>query len=998
MTLEASRVLRAVPATPVAESKNPPMHFWFSERVQSLFSPKELQSEDADDVMEFIKRGGRLQAIDYTRLTPEEKGRGFREAREYLHQPMHSVVAGVDIENPDRTYHHPNPNDPTEIFAPIHPLPRARVAEVMDIAMDLEFHQGWDGQENFTKRQDTIDQFVAHVYQERSTLAALMALCQGKTGFEVYRDMQELFDFWREYREVREPERYNEFLLRSNGDTTLEYRPLDGVVGIWQPFNFSCIGAGDTMGALLMGNAVVVHTSARNVGTYKWLYDQLLEAGVPPERVQFVIPHDDPDPTKVDPSMSEALAEHPGMQLIQFTGSHAVAQKLHAIQAKKVQEGVGRLDYKLQAEASGYNPFLITGLPAGAMQILSFQDSLETPEDWEGLLARIEKEGGVLHNLLHAAVDSVTGLQAHKCSSCKEFVVALDVRGDGNGVHPVHAGMLKLLITERLKRVKVGSVEGGGVEMGALIDRKMHGLVRANLQKIVQEGGVPLTAATVEEAMETHRGLSMTPVLYEVLNGDNLDTMDKVEIFAPVVRWNEVEGIDAALERANDLGYALTATVVAPTEAEAKALRSAMPQGVIYISSDDGKIDGCTGAPAPQIPFGGSGKSGTGSAYRPGNSRSPLSFTQEVSFPRKSRAHWGKGLHPSPTSDVLDSIARRDPEGVMAWVRKEIAMRVESPMQSAQRVDCYREDGRRSLAELYRSYMRLAEEYGWEMEGLYSQTWEGIGGENVPIPVLSFRTQAKGPALWVLSGIHGEEPAGPNAFAENIEIFAELGRQGVPMVVVPLCNPKGYSLNWRFPNTADRKYASAENPKGGVSVGDSDHLLPDKMDPSRPLRMEPVSKDAQGLTDGVVRLCGTHPPRLVLDHHEDELVPGCYLYVQRTGKADDPLAREVLAAMEGAGIPLNRQDRTRFGEPIINGVVAYDEGGDPIHDGSVDDLLSSLRIFVDGGWRPGPSAPHTFVVETPAQGPLPARARTHTAVFRALPRLWEMAQESGRIS
>lgn len=688
MKLEAHRVLRAVPAAPAAESKNSPVHLEFSERVQSLFSPKELQGEDFDSVMEFIKRGGRLQAIDYTRLTPEEKGRGFREAREYLHQPMHSVVAGVAIENPDRTYHHPNPNDPTETFAPIHPLPRAMVEEVMDIAMDGEFHPGWDGQENFTQRQDTIDRFIARVYQERSTLAALMALCQGKTGFEVYRDMQELFDFWREYREVREVMRYNESLLRSNGDTTLEYRPLDGVVGVWQPFNFSCIGAGDTMGALLMGNAVVIHTSARNVGTYKWLYDRLLEAGVPKERVQFVIPHDDPDDSaKVDTSMSEALAEHPDMQLIQFTGSHAVAQKLHAIQAEKVQEGVGRLDYKLQAEASGYNPFLITGLPTGAMQILSFQDSLETPEDWDRLLACMERKGGTLSNLLRAAVDSVTGLQAHKCSSCKEFVVAVDVRGDGNGVHPVHAGMLKRLIAERLKRVKVGSVEGGGVEMGALIDRKMHGLVRASLQTIVQEGGEPLTVPTVEEAMEAHCGLSMTPVLYEVPHGGNLDTMDKVEIFAPVVRWNEVEGIDAALKRVNDLGYALTAAVVAPTEADAKALREQMPQGVVYISGDNDEtvvhseeapIDGSVGAPAPQVPFGGGGKSGTGSAYRPGNSRSPLAFAQEVSRPRVSRKKWGQGLHPSPTSDVLDSIARRDPEGVMAWVRKEIAMRIDN--------------------------------------------------------------------------------------------------------------------------------------------------------------------------------------------------------------------------------------------------------------------------------------------------------------------------------
>lgn len=650
----------------------------FDERIQSQVPPTELSREDMESVIDFIERGGRLAAIDYTKVSSEMKEEGFRKAREYLGRPMCSVLAGVEVPNIDSMYHHPNPNNPEECFAHIHPLPLERVEEVMEVAMDAEFHPGWDGQENFVQRRHILDKFVADVYRDRHTYAALMALCQGKTGFEVYRDMQEHFDHWREYRRVDDVMKYNEFLLRSNGDTTLEYRPVDGVVGIWQPFNFNCIGIGDTVSALLMGNAVVIHTSARNVGTYKWLYDKLLEAGVPPERVQFVIPHDDPDPAQVDTSMSEALAAHPDMQVIQFTGSHAVAQKLHHIQAQKAQEEIGRLDYRFQAEASGYNPILITGLPAGAMRVLDFHDSLETEGDWDALFARIEREGGALHNFLHAIVDSVTGLQAHKCSTCKEFVVAVDTRGDGRGMHPVHVGMLKRLVMERLKRVKVGPVEGGGVDMGSLIDQKMHALVRKSVEKVLAEGGVPLMPVSADEAMVVE-GLpnAMRPVFYEVPRGKNLDTMDKVEIFAPVVRWNEVDSVDAALERVNDLGYALTAAVVAPTEEEAKALREQMPQGVIYISSDDGKIDGCTGAPAPQIPFGGSGKSGTGSPYRSGSSRYPLIFTQEVSRPRCSRTNWGKGLHPSPTNDVLDSIVHRDPEGVIRWVRENVKVRME---------------------------------------------------------------------------------------------------------------------------------------------------------------------------------------------------------------------------------------------------------------------------------------------------------------------------------
>ncbi len=662
----------------------------FSERLQSLVPPKELPSEDFDSVLEFIERGGRLMAIDYTKIPLEEKQEGFRKARGYLNQPIHSVVAGVAVENPERSYHHPNPNNPAETFAPIHPLPPERVDEVMEVAMDPEWCPVWDGgdgmeeeggrgeqSKGFDIRRRILDQFIAKVYQDRHTLAGLMALCQGKTGFEVYRDMQELFDFWREYRKVDDVMKFNELLLRSNGDTTVEYRPLEGVVGVWQPFNFNCIGVGDTAAALLMGNAVVIHTSARNVGTYKWLYDKLLEAGVPPERVQFVIPHDDPDPAKIDKSMSESLAAHPDMQLIQFTGSHAVAQMLHATQAKKVQEH-GRLDYKLQAEAGGYNPFVIAGFPRGALEPLHsfFDRGLAAPAHWDQFFAQLKQSGGTLQNFLDAVVDSTTGLQAHKCSTCKEFIVAVD-DSTGDGVSSEDAAMLWRLIIERLTCVKVGPVERGGVDMGALIDRRMHDLVRAQVQRIVDEGGKLYTMrfpADVNGVMTVEgQPLAMNVAFYEVPDGE-LDTMDAEEVFAPVVRWNEVKGVRAAIDRAKDLGYALTATVLAPTEAEAKAIREDLPHGVVYISSDDGKVDGCTGAPAPQIPFGGSGKSGTGSAYRPGNSRYPLAFAQEVSRPRFARADWGRGKHPSPTEAHLDSVALRDPKGVLRWVQRNMEL------------------------------------------------------------------------------------------------------------------------------------------------------------------------------------------------------------------------------------------------------------------------------------------------------------------------------------
>jgi hypothetical protein len=39
--------------------------------------------------------------------------------------------------------------------------------------------------------------------------------------------------------------------------------------------------------------------------------------------------------------------------------------------------------------------------------------------------------------------------------------------------------------------------------------------------------------------------------------------------------------------------------------------------------------------------------------------------------------------------------------------------------------------------------------------------------KKIALPIIALRTPKKGKALWVISGIHGEEPAGPNAISDR---------------------------------------------------------------------------------------------------------------------------------------------------------------------------------------------------------------------------------------
>jgi hypothetical protein len=257
------------------------------------------------------------------------------------------------------------------------------------------------------------------------------------------------------------------------------------------------------------------------------------------------------------------------------------------------------------------------------------------------------------------------------------------------------------------------------------------------------------------------------------------------------------------------------------------------------------------------------------------------------------------------------------------------------------------------------------------------------------LAIRAWRTARQGEALWILAGIHGEEPAGPNAIAASLAHIAGLAGAGVPIVVIPLCNPRAYRNNWRYPNTPERDWR-----KGGYSVGDSEYLLADLERGNRPRAAAPPGPETAALTEFVLRLSVLYPPRLVLDLHEDELsTAGGYIYSQGRQAQNNPVGAEVIRLLQSSGIPIRLSGRTRFGEPIVNGAISRDDRGLPIRDGSIDELLASRWVFMDGEQRPGPSARTVLVVETPAfaGARLAARVAAQGAVLDRSAELWTLS-------
>jgi len=278
-------------------------------------------------------------------------------------------------------------------------------------------------------------------------------------------------------------------------------------------------------------------------------------------------------------------------------------------------------------------------------------------------------------------------------------------------------------------------------------------------------------------------------------------------------------------------------------------------------------------------------------------------------------------------------------------------------------------DGRRPVESLYQAYAGLVAR-GWALD-LVAQSQPA--GTTQPLPIIALRSPARGPAVWILSGIHGEEPAGPNAIAAAIEDIAALGERR-PVVLLPLLNPQGYARNWRYLNIA--VYSQTID---GHSVGDSSHLLPSPEDPARPRSNAPSSAEADAITAYVLRHVADYPPVASIDLHEDNLIHQGYVYSQGVDGAADPLAIEAVSVLAEHGIPIKMGGETRFGETIAGGVIG------PVTDSSIDELMSTPTVVAGGCRRPGPAARTVLVFETPAAAiPIERRVEAHAALIRRL--------------
>ncbi|MDT0268848.1 gamma-aminobutyraldehyde dehydrogenase [Streptomyces sp. DSM 44915] len=274
-----------------------------------------------------------------------------------------------------------------------------------------------------------------------------------------------------------------------------------GVVGSIAPWNYPFqMAVWKVLPAIAAGNTVVLKPAEITPGTTLLLAETLTEAGLPPGVVNVL--------TGTGRTVGAALARHPGVAMVSFTGSTAVGRQ---VMAGAAADGPKRVHLELGGKA----PFVV--------------------HDDADLTAAVH--GAVAGSLINGGQD---------CTAATRAVVHRSLHDD------FVAG-----VAELYARVRIGRPADEETDLGSLISLahrdRVAGLVdRARGHARIVTGGAAPGGALAA-------GAYYPPTLVVDVAADS--EIVREEVFGPVLTVQPFDSDEEALRLANDTRYGLAASV-----------------------------------------------------------------------------------------------------------------------------------------------------------------------------------------------------------------------------------------------------------------------------------------------------------------------------------------------------------------------------------------------------------------------------------------------------
>jgi len=322
-------------------------------------------------------------------------------------------------------------------------------------------------------------------------------------------------------------------------------RPI-GPVALITPWNFPLLVPLRKMApALAFGNPVIWKPASDAPATaclFVRLVDE--EGGLPAGVINLV--------TGRSHNVGNALARHPGIRAVSFTGSTATGRRVQAA-------GLAREEpIRVQAEMGGKNVLIVT-------------DDADT-----AFAARV-------------AVDGIMKGSGQRCTA--------------TGLVLVQAAALDSFVAEtgaRIRALKVGAGADEHTDVTPLVSREQLERARHIVEGSVAMGLAPAAEASVPRGLG---GWFMAPAL--MTGATPAMPVWHEEIFAPVLPVASYEDDDQAIAWANSLPYGLSASIVTSSISRALRFVDEMQAGVVKVNQE-------TGSSEPNFPFGGWKGSGYG--------------------------------------------------------------------------------------------------------------------------------------------------------------------------------------------------------------------------------------------------------------------------------------------------------------------------------------------------------------------------------------------------